>query len=83
MTKQNYLRSFIIFQRGFIQKYKDYTFEQFDIEFPKNNLLSLFHYNISDGILDYYSVVDIVMHNDYGLFNINKWLDEYLIDDIV
>jgi uncharacterized protein YbcV (DUF1398 family) len=83
MTKQNYLGSFLIFQQCFIKKYKDYTFEQFDKEFPKNNLLSLNYYNISDGILDYYSVVDIVAHNDYGLSNINNYFDEYLIDDIV
>lgn len=83
MTKQNYLGSFIIFQNCFIEKYKDYTFEQFDEEFPRNNLLSLNYYNISDGILDYYSVLDIVAHNDYGLSNINNYFDEYLINDIV
>ena len=83
MTKQNYLGSFLIFQRGFIKKYKDYTFEQFDKEFPQNNLLSLSYYNISDGILDYYSVLDIVAHNDWNLININNYFDEYLIDDIV
>ena len=83
MTNQNYLGSFIIFQNCFIKKYKDYTFERFDKEFPENNLLSLNYYNIKDGILDYYSVVDIVAHDDYGLSNINNWFDYYLINDIV